>query len=208
MDSDSDIQSSDDESLNLRMSLSETSWRDEDIEAASSQQTIDSKLNAIEADLNKMKDKVSRIETLLVELHKVVVERSKQTAERGQPYKLAVEGDESIIMIGDTQHAVPVDKRRFQRAIHLAPTGRALLLKLLSMVIQPDELINFSYKGDRNMEPPLDSLADDDRFKAIQSQVRKSFPRFDAPMNLRRIRDAVNGKCRKLRRNEKSSSSS
>lgn len=35
MDSDSDIRSSDDESLNLRMSLSETSWRDEDIGAAS-----------------------------------------------------------------------------------------------------------------------------------------------------------------------------
>ena len=62
-----------------------------------------------------MKDKVSRIETLLVELHKVVVERSKQTTERGQPYE-GVEGNESLILIGDSKHAVHVDKRRFQRA--------------------------------------------------------------------------------------------
>eukprot|EP00057_Strongylocentrotus_purpuratus_P029550 XP_011684024.1 PREDICTED: uncharacterized protein LOC581412 isoform X5 [Strongylocentrotus purpuratus] len=236
---------SDDESFNLRMSLSETSRRDEELGAASCQQTIDSKLNAIEAELLKMKDKVSRMETLLVELHKVVVERSKQTTvrgqpyegnesliligdsehavhvdkrrfqravhlatsvhltkqttERGQPYK-AVEGNESLILIGNSEYAVHVDKRRFQRAVHLANSGRALLLKLMSMVIQPDELGNFSYRGDRNMEPPLDSLIDDDRFKAIQLQVRKSFPCFDAPKNLRRIRDAVNGKCRKLRR--------
>eukprot|EP00057_Strongylocentrotus_purpuratus_P005444 XP_003730988.2 PREDICTED: uncharacterized protein LOC100889811 [Strongylocentrotus purpuratus] len=206
---------SDDESFNLRMSLSETSRRDEELGAASCQQTIDSKLNAIEAELLKMKDKVSRMETLLVELHKVVVERSKQTTERGQPYEgnesliligdsehavhvdkrrfqravhlatsvhltkqttergqpyKAVEGNESLILIGDSEYAVHVDKRRFQRAVHLANSGRALLLKLMSMVIQPDELGNFSYRGDRNMEPPLDSLIDDDRFKAIQLQ--------------------------------------
>ena len=56
------------------------------------------------------------------------------------------------------------------------------------------------WTGDRAADPPLAALVDDSRFQAINRLVERSFPRFDSPRKIRFIREAVNGKCRKLGR--------
>ena len=213
MDRDSDFSSSDGDDLHLRMSVSEgeeeTSWRDDDIGATSSQRKDDDELRMVEMDkrLRFMEAKINKMETLIVDLHRIVVERSRPLP---RPDQLTenVEGDENVVRIGDASHSITVDRKRFERSVQLSSSWNNLLLKLLSLVYSKEELASFSYRGDRNVEPPLAALVEDNRYKAIHRQVLKSYPRFDAPGNLSRVRNAVNSKCRKLRRNERNSLSS
>ena len=203
MDNSTNDTTSASDDLHLRLSESEEEdyWDDNDIAATSSQVgDSDARMTAIE-------ERMVRMENLLLELHAVVMSRSRPPAPKAPLFE-DVEADETLVKIGNGEHSVMVDKQRFQRAVSLATTGRQLILKLMGIVFNPTELITFSFNGDRNVVPELLPLVEDHRFVAIRGQVSKSYPGFDSPKNLRRIREAVNGKCRKMRMRRRNSSTS
>ena len=149
------------------------------------------------AEIKALRQQVDSQQRLLKELHAVVIAKSR-TMQRNVVEEL--QGSNTSVRIGDDEHGIVVNRKRFLHVLARAKCGQSLLLKTMSLVYEGEELAGFSFNGDRTVDPPLSALIDDQRFKAISSQVAKSYPRYDSPRKIRILRDAVNGKCRKIRR--------
>ncbi|XP_071489142.1 uncharacterized protein [Diadema antillarum] len=149
-------------------------------------------VSSLAAEIKALRQQVDSQQRLLKELHAVVIAKSR-TAQRNVVEEL--QGNNTSVRIGDDEHGIVVNRKRFLHVLARVKCGQSLLLKTMSLVYEGDELAGFSFNGDRTVDPPLSALIDDQRFKAISSQVAKSYPRYDGPHEIRILRDTVNGKC-------------
>ena len=211
------MESSDDWHLELSESLESdglesTSWEDGEIAASSSlvdwdenerqeegqgqvQDQEPTTMADMAVELRSLKEQLAGMQRMILELHTAIMTRTRSV----QPSSVVdeVPGDNARVKIGGTNNSILLDKAKFHEAFKRAASGKSLFLKLLAMAFPGDELARYTVNGDRSHN--LAALLEEERFQAIHQQVAKTFPNFDSASNGRLFREAINGKCRKLR---------
>ena len=115
-----------------------------------------------------------------------------------------LELDNGDVMIGAPETAVHVmTKMTYNDIFQRVTNAKDLVLKLISELFEDEELARFNYHGGEvNCKSGIvfkDAIKHNVKFQAIVAQVNLEFPKsLQSASSRKALRDAVNGKCRKI----------